>query len=187
MAPAQALRVVIVKPSKYGVDGSVERFRWGFMPNATVRYMTSLTPPQIGDAACPVESIDEYVQTDLDYLKTLEPTPGTRTLVALVGVQSHQYHRALDLAALAISRGCLAVIGGPHPMTCDTSEAQGRGPAFALSEAELVWLQILEDAARGELAAVYGGEQRWQARLEAPVVIPPPRKELKRYVVPLLG
>jgi hypothetical protein len=187
MASSQALRVVIVKPSKYGVDGSVERFRWGFMPNATVRYMASLTPARIGDAACTVESIDEYVQTDLEYLKALGPAPGTRTLVALVGVQSHQFHRALDLAALAISRGCLAVIGGPHPMTCDTSEAQGRGPSFALSEAELVWREILEDAVRGELAPVYGGAQRWQAELQSPVVSPPPRRELRRYVVPLLG
>ncbi|MFY9552438.1 MAG: radical SAM protein, partial [Thermoanaerobaculia bacterium] len=187
MAPGQELRVVIVKPSKYGVDGSVERFRWGFMPNATVCYLASLTPQRVGDMACAVRSIDEYVQTDLEYLKLFEPSPGTRTLIALVGVQSHQFQRALDLAAHAVTRGCLAVIGGPHPMTCDTREAQGRGPAFALSEAELVWQGILEDATRGELAPVYGGDQRWQARLESPVVSPPPRRELRRYVVPLLG
>ena len=30
------LRVVIIKPSKYGVTGYVERFRRGFMPNSTV-------------------------------------------------------------------------------------------------------------------------------------------------------
>jgi len=28
------LRVVILKPSKYAVDGDVERFRWWFMPNS---------------------------------------------------------------------------------------------------------------------------------------------------------
>src|SRR5262245_12596393 len=187
MTAVSELRVVIVKPSKYGVDGSVERFRWGFMPNATVQYLAALTPERVGDTACSVRAIDEYVQTDLEYLKSFESAPGTRTLVALVGVQSHQFHRALDLAALAVSHGSLAVIGGPHPMTCDTTEAQGRGPSFALSEAELVWIRILEDAARGELEPVYGGDQRWQARLESPVVIPPPRKELRRYVVPLLG
>jgi Radical SAM superfamily len=187
VGPAQELRVVIVKPSKYDPDGSVERFRWGFMPNATVRYLASLTPQRVGDVACTVQAIDEYVQTDLEYLKLFEQVPGARTLVAVVGVQSHQFHRALDLAALAVTRGCLAVIGGPHPMTCDTTEAQGRGPAFALSEAEIIWQSILEDAARGELAPVYGGDQRWQARLEPPVVSPPPRRELKRYVVPLLG
>ena len=41
MAAARKLRVVIVKPSKYGADGWVERFRRGFMPNATVRYLAA--------------------------------------------------------------------------------------------------------------------------------------------------
>src|SRR5262245_61352552 len=111
MTAASELRVVIVKPSKYGVEGSVERFRWGFMPNATVQYLAALTPERVGKTACSVCAIDEYVQTDLEYLKSFEPAPGTRTLVALVGVQSHQFHRALDLAALAVERGSLAVIG----------------------------------------------------------------------------
>src|SRR5688572_16518888 len=30
------LRIVLIKPSKYGVDGAVERFKKGFMPNATL-------------------------------------------------------------------------------------------------------------------------------------------------------
>ena len=188
MASADGLRVVIVKPSKYDGDGWVERFRRGFMPNATVRYLASLTPPRVGCARCSVEAIDEYVETDTGYLEGLEGR-SCRTLVALVGVQSHQFHRALDLAALAVSRGALAVVGGPHPMTCDTSEARGRGVAFALSEAELVWGRILEDALRGELAPVYGGGEapRWQGRLDPPAVAPPSRRELRRYVVPMLG
>jgi len=186
MASADGLRVVIVKPSKYDSGGRVERFRRGFMPNATVRYLAALTPARVGSVECSVRTIDEYVETNLDYLADLDGR-GERTLVALVGTQSHQFHRALDLAALAVSRGALAVIGGPHPMTCDTSEAHGRGVAFALSEAELVWMRILEDAVRGELAPVYGGERRWQARLDPPAVVPPPRRELRRYVVPMLG
>jgi len=137
MAPADGLRVVILKPSKYDPAGWVERFRRGFMPNATVRYLASLTPPRVGSAACSVRTVDEYVETDLDYIGALEggAAAAPRTLVALVGVQTHQFQRALDLAALAVSRGALAVIGGPHPMTCDTTEAQGRGVAFSLSEA----------------------------------------------------
>ena len=44
MGEAHVLRVVLVKPSKYGLDGAVERFRRGFMPNATVPHMVSMTP-----------------------------------------------------------------------------------------------------------------------------------------------
>ena len=115
---ANTLRVVILKPSKYTADGYVERFRWGFMPNSTVPYLRSMTP-SVGDALAEVYTVDEYVYTDLDYLSLLRQSRGARTLLALVGVQSHQFHRALDLAAYARRYGCMVVIGGPHAMTCD--------------------------------------------------------------------
>ncbi len=184
---AQPVRVVILKPSKYTEDGYVERFRWGFMPNSTVPYMRSMTPAEGNGTSIDVHSIDEYAHTDLRYLSLLRRVRGGRTLVALVGVQSHQFHRALDLAAYARRNGCMAVIGGPHVMTCDTSLLHDRGVSFALAEAELVWPNILRDATRGELQPIYGQEQRWQQELEAPVLVPPGRKDLSRYIIPMLG
>jgi radical SAM superfamily enzyme YgiQ (UPF0313 family) len=184
---SQELQVVILKPSKYAVDGVVERFQRGFMPNSTVPYVRSITPPMVDGSRINVHTIDEYVHTDLRYLSLLRSSGGGRTLLALVGVQSHQFHRALDLAALARAQGCQVVIGGPHVMTCDTSQLHGCGISFALAEAELIWTQILRDAAVGELQSVYGREQRWQQELEAPVIVPPARADLKRYVVPMLG
>jgi len=186
----KSLRVVLVKPSKYAADGAVERFRRGFMPNSTLPYLASLTPARLGGgagAACEVHAIDEYVETDLAYLDRLTPAAGGRALVALVGVQSHQFHRALDLAALAVSRGACAVIGGPHPMTCDTAPLEQRGVSFAFSEAEEIWPDILADAARGQLAPTYGGQRRWAPRLDPPVLRPPSRRSLARYAVPMLG
>src|SRR5271166_2451496 len=106
---SQPLRVVILKPSKYTADGYVERFRWGFMPNSTVPYMRSMTPPCVGVTPIDVHPIDEYVHSDLRYLSLLRRPRGRRTLVALVGVQSHQLHRALDLAAYARRHGSMAV------------------------------------------------------------------------------
>lgn len=182
------LRVVLVKPSKYGIDGSVERFKKGFMPNATLFHIASLTPQRIGDAAVRVHTIDEYVWQDLDYLRLLRLDPEAVTLVALVGVQSHQFHRALDLAAYARHHGVRhCVIGGPHAMTCDTGSLQGRGVSFALAEAELVWRRILEDALDGELRPVYGAEQRWAQELPGVVINPPSAADLARYWVPMLG
>lgn len=182
------LRVVILKPSKYAADGYVERFQRGFMPNSTIAHMASLTPQEVAGTTCTVEVVDEYVHGTLGYLESLRSESACTTLLALVGIQTHQFHRALDLAAFARSRGVEhLVLGGPHPMTCDTSELHGRGIAFALAEAELVWPSILEDAVAGELAPVYGNERRWQARLDPPVLVPPSRRDLKRYVVPLLG
>ena len=182
------LRVVLIKPSKYGIDGSVERFKKGYMPNATLWHIASLTPERIGDVPVAVHTIDEYVWQDLEYLRLLHHDPEVITLVALVGVQSHQFHRALDLAAYARHHGVRhCVIGGPHPMTCDTTSLQGRGVSFALAEAELIWHEILEDAIAGELQQVYGAGQRWADQLPSVVINPPSPAELARYGVPLLG
>jgi len=52
------VRVVILKPSEYMADGYVERFRWGFMPNSTVRHVRSMTPEGLGGAQVEVHTID---------------------------------------------------------------------------------------------------------------------------------
>jgi hypothetical protein len=182
------LRVVLIKPSKYAIDGSVERFKKGYLPNATLYHIASLTPAQIGNIPVTVHTIDEYVWQNLDYLQLLHHDPGVVTLVALVGVQSHQFHRALDLAAYARHHGVRhCIIGGPHAMTCDTSLLHGRGVSFALAEAELIWQQILEDALEGELQPVYGADRRWAEQLPAVVINPPSLDELSRYRSPMLG
>jgi hypothetical protein len=181
------LRVVIIKPSKYGLSGHVERFRRGFIPNSTVPYLRSMTPAAVDGVEIETHAIDEYVQTDLSYLDLLRD-PNRPTLLALAGVQSHQFQRAVDLAAFARANGVEhSVIGGPHPMTCDTTVLQNRGVSFAQAEAELIWPQIMSDAIRGELRPVYGREQRWAEQVQAPVLIPPSKRDLRRYVVPMLG
>lgn len=182
------LRVVLVKPSKYTPDGAVERFETGFMPNATLYHIASLTPRSVQGASVEVHTIDEYVRTDLEYLRLLHAEAGVTVLLALVGVQSHQFQRGLDLAAYARAHGVQhCVVGGPHPMTCDTSMLQGRGVSFALAEAELIWQQILDDALLGELQTCYGAERRWAPTLTGPVIDPPPAEDLERYWARMLG
>ncbi len=185
---ANPLSVVIIKPSKYGPGsgGHVERFRWGFMPNAGLRHMDALTPSHVAGRPVRVTLVDEYVQTDLRYLGMLNGRDCD--LLALAGTQSHQLHRALDLSALARHNGVRSVvIGGPHPMTCDTSEMHGRGISFALAEAELIWPTILDDATRGELQPVYGKDQRWQEELTAAPLRPPTKAEMRHYLMALMG
>src|SRR5262252_5045118 len=115
------------------------------MPNATIPYLRSMTPPAVEGHAIETHVIDEYVQTDLSYLRLLRQDDNP-TLLALAGVQSHQFQRSLDLAAFALQHGVEhCVIGGPHPMTCDTSMFHGSGVSFALSEAETIWTSILSD------------------------------------------
>jgi len=184
MASGRQLRVVLLQPSKYTRDGFVQRFRRGYMVNGTLPHMRSMTPAEIDGCRIDVHVIDEYVHGDLDYLDLLDARRDSGpVLLALVGLQSHQFHRALDLAALARERGAMVVIGGPHPMTCDTTVHQGRGVSFALAEGELIWREILEDAVHlGELKDVYGAERRWQAELAPSELVIPSRADLKRYI-----
>ena len=72
----QALQVVIIKPSKYLADGFVERFRRGFMPNSTVPYMCSMVPVEVAGVPVETQTVDEYVHTDLEYLKLLSRPEG---------------------------------------------------------------------------------------------------------------
>ena len=111
------LRLVILKPSKYLRNGYVERFRKGFMPNSTLPHLRSLTPAWLDGTPIEVHTIDEYVYTDLKYFSLLQSGSRGKTLVALVGVQSHQFHRALDLAAYALQNDCLASISTVVQMT----------------------------------------------------------------------
>jgi radical SAM superfamily enzyme YgiQ (UPF0313 family) len=185
---SRPLRVVLVKPSKYARDGRVERFRRGFMPNGTLYHLASLTPASVAGRPVRVETVDEYVETDLDYLRLLRADEEVDTVLGLVGVQSHQLHRALDLAAYARANGVRhVVLGGPHPMTADTSALQGRGAGFVLAEAEETWPEILRDAAEGGARPVYGEGRRFADALAAPVLVPPSEERLRRYAVQMLG
>ena len=125
------LRVILVKPSKYGIDGYVERFKKGFMPNATLHQIASLTPRILNNQKIIVHLIDEYAWCSIKYFEFFRYDQSYITLVAFVGVQSHQFQRALDLGVYAKSRGVEhCIIGGPHVMTCDTSIMHERPEFF---------------------------------------------------------
>ena len=183
------LRVVILKPSKYMADGYVERFRWGFMPNSTVPYMRSMTPAEVGGT--PVER--PHASTNMS-TPTCDicPCSDGRGAAGRCGAGGRAEppvsSRRWTCAAYARGNGCLAVIGGPHVMTCDTSMLHGRGVASRMAEAELVWPEILHDAVSGRVAArlrprTGGGSRSWTR----PVVVPPSRSDLGRYIIPMLG
>ena len=89
------LRVVLIKPSKYGVDGSVERFKKGFLPNATLYHIASLTPARIGDVPVTVHTVDEYVWQDLDYLHWLRKDPDVITLARSTGSTANGHARRM--------------------------------------------------------------------------------------------
>ncbi len=187
----ESLRIVVIKPSKYDHEGFVERYHKGFMPNATIPFIASMASEIMENSFPEVQYdlvvLDEYVETSLNnFYSAFDDRK--KNLLLIVGVQSHQFQRALDIAAFAYNMDVLVVMGGPHPMTCDTTQYQTGKVSFATAEAELVLGEILEDAiTQNQLKPVYGLAQRWQQDLTSPVLNPPSKSQLSRYVIPMLG
>jgi hypothetical protein len=73
-------------------DEAVERSRCGFMPNRTVPQIRSMVPSDIDHGRIEMHAVVGYVYSDLNGLNLLKPGRNVQTLVALVGVQSHQFH-----------------------------------------------------------------------------------------------
>lgn len=44
---SQSLIAVVIKPNRYLVNGTADRFRRGFMPNTTVPHIRSMAPPKM--------------------------------------------------------------------------------------------------------------------------------------------
>lgn len=105
-----------------------------------------LTPPE-----WEVTIVDENVSTP-DYTKGLHPD--------LVGVTAFtsQAPRAYAVAAEFRRRGVPVVMGGIHA-TVRREEVASRVDSVVTGEAESVWAQVLQDAARGAMKAVYAGSQ----------------------------
>ena len=108
--------------------------------------LAGLTPPEWD-----ITVIDENVDAP-DYSQMPRPD--------LVGVTAFtsQAPRAYEVAAVFRGRGVPVVMGGIHA-TMRQQEAASRVDVVVTGEAESVWAQVLKDAARGALRALYAGGQ----------------------------
>lgn len=190
-----ALEVVLIKPNGYSAhpkgNGYVKRYKFGTMPNGTLPDLRSLIPSSHQGVPIIVTAmIDEYIETDLKYLRHLQkPTDKSRRkLVIIGGVQSWQLQHALDLATLAHKNGCLVIVGGPHFLSCQSDNLYGRGISFGVAEAQLVFGTIFDDAIKqGHLQDSYGDEQRWAKVLQNGLIEPPAYSIQKWYGIKMLG
>src|SRR5207247_1126011 len=115
--------------------------------------------------AIDIEAIDETsTRVDLRGLIRRFRRHGGFGLVALVGVQSNQYPRALDIARPLREAGIAVAIGGFHVSGClsmldgravDLDACRDMGIAMFAGEAEGRFDAVLRDAAEGRLQPVY--------------------------------
>ncbi len=121
MDPAQkTFCLVMIKPSHYDDDGYVIQWKWSSIPSNSLAAMYGLARdcaerhvlgPGYGFE---LVAIDE-TNTPVDATRLSEQIRAADAgLVMLVGVQSNQFPRALDLARQFVDNGLPVGIGGFH-------------------------------------------------------------------------
>jgi hypothetical protein len=114
-------------------------------------------------------------------------------IVALVGVQSNQFPRAMDMAREMRARGLKVVIGGFHVSGCvsmlnalpwDLQEAIDQGITLFAGEAEGQIDTLLQDTSAGRLRSVYNVLADLPG-LQGAVVPYMPPEWLQRYSPPI--
>jgi hypothetical protein len=139
-----------------------------------------------------IEAVDETnTRIDLPALVRRFRSHDNFGLVGLVGVQSNQYPRALDIAAPFRKAGIPVVIGGFHVSGClamldgravDLDACRDMGISMFAGEAEGRFDTVLRDAAEGKLAPVYNFMKDLPGLANTPVPFLP-----KQHIIRTLG
>jgi radical SAM superfamily enzyme YgiQ (UPF0313 family) len=164
-------QLVLIKPSHYDDDGYVIRWWRGIIPSNSLAALYGIAADcaerkVLGpDVAIDIDVLDETTaRIDTARLLARFRAHGGFGLVALVGVQSNEYPRALDIARpfrqasvpVAIGgfhvSGCLSMLDG-HAVGLDT--CRDLGIAMFAGEAENRFELVLRDAAANALLPVY--------------------------------
>ncbi|HXW24493.1 MAG TPA: radical SAM protein, partial [Xanthobacteraceae bacterium] len=170
-AEPRRFRVVLVKPSHYDDDGYVIRWYRSPMPANSLASVYGLVADcgerrVLGpDVAIDVTAIDETnSRLRIESIIAEFRRSGGFGFVGLVGVQSNQYPRALDIARPLRAAGIPVVLGGFHvsgmlamfpTVMADLQAALDMGITLFAGEAEGRMDQVVRDAAANRLPPVY--------------------------------
>ncbi|MEM7124489.1 MAG: radical SAM protein [Pseudomonadota bacterium] len=164
--------VVMIKPTHYDDDGYPIQWLRSAIPSNTLACLNGLSR-DCQDRAALGENVDIRLHTYDETNKRVKPQriinmirqAGGKALIALVGVQSNQFPRAVDLGRVFRDAGLQVAIGGFHVSGCmsmlpempdDMKEAQALGISFFAGEAEDDRLgDVFRDAWNDDLKPLY--------------------------------
>ena len=168
----QSLHFVLIKPSHYDDDGYPIQWVRSAIPSNTLACLNGLAEDArrrqvLGtDVELHLHTYDETNRrVRPDRIIRMIRRQGGRALIGLVGVQSNQFPRAVDLARPFLDAGLPVCIGGFHVSGCiamlpelpaDIRQAQSMGISLFAGECEDNRLdEVLRDAYRGKLKPLY--------------------------------
>lgn len=172
MAKRQVFHFVMIKPTHYDDDGYPIRFLRSLIPSNTLAAINGLMMDAdersiLGDDVEIRSVIMDETNTRIRPERIIRDIrrSGGRALIGLIGVQTNQFPRAVDLAKPFLEAGLPVCIGGFHVSGCmsmlpelppDIVAAQDMGISIFCGEAEERRLDIvIKDAWDGALKPVY--------------------------------
>lgn len=190
------MHVVLIKPSHYDDDGYPIQWIRSAIPSNTLACLNALAEDarrrQVLGPGVEIR-LHTYDETNRrvrpDHIIRMIRRDGGRALISLVGVQTNQFPRAVDLARPFLAAGLPVCIGGFHISGCiamlpelppDIREAQALGISFFAGEAEEGRFdEVMQDAWSGKLAPLYNHMDKLPSLAGEP---PPflPRKHIRR-------
>jgi len=200
----EKFRIVLIKPSKYDDDGYVIRFWKGVLPSNTLNVLHGLTLDVkargiFGDLPIDVVTFDETAEkVPLRKIIRWSREPRTKLLVCLVGVQTNQFPRAVDMAKIFRAEKIAVIIGGFHTSGTinmlgekepDIQELVRESICVVSGEVEGKWEHILTDFLNGQLQPIYSFAQDLQNLVDIDVT-PLPKispKTMKHFAYPNFG
>jgi radical SAM superfamily enzyme YgiQ (UPF0313 family) len=166
----KTFKVVLIKPSRYDDSGYVVQWVRSGIPSNSLAVLYALVKDcadrqVLGPGVTfDIEPIDEANVVIPFARLNRELSAADYRLVGLVGVQTNQFARALDIARTFRSHDALVVIGGFHVSGCramldalptEILEALDLGVSIFAGEAEGRVASLLNDAANGQLKPIY--------------------------------
>ena len=179
--------MILVKPSHYDDDGYVIQWFRSSIPSNTLATMNGLAldcqrRQVLGENVdIVVKAFDECHTRIRPRSIAREITKG-RGLVALVGVQSNQFPRAMEIARQLRARNVQVCVGGFHVSGClsmlpelpgELKEAMAQGISLFAGAAEEHLDEVLRDAWEGKLKPLYNYMDDLPALEGAPIPILP--------------
>jgi hypothetical protein len=191
-------QLILIKPSHYDDDGYVIRWWRALVPSNSLAAMYAIAADcaernVLGpDVAFDIHVIDETnTRVNVPALLAGFRRNDNFGALMLVGVQSNQYPRALDIARPFRDAGIPVVIGGFHVSGClamldghavDLDACRDMGISIFAGEAECRLDLVLRDIAAGRLAPVYNFMKDLPGMEDKPLPFLP-----KAYVARTLG
>ena len=161
----------LIKPSRYDDDGYVVQWWRAWIPSNTLACMFAVAREAAdakvlgADTEIVINAQDEYhTVIPIERIVNRFADNANRGLVCLVGVQSNQFPRAMDLARQFRAHGIAVAIGGFHvsglmamipELPADLREALNLGITLFAGEAEGRFGDFLRDADASRLQPVY--------------------------------